>query len=79
MQFIRHSFPVAFIGIIHFMSERFFPDIKSHNDIIRLDLGISIKKNVQKSVDCIRMKAIGIGKRRNPIKSSVNNAVAVDQ
>ena len=76
---LRHGFSGAFIGFISLMPERRCTQIKCNSKILRLLFLHDPEHNIQKSIYCSCMTSFCIGKIRQTIKRTVQDAVTIDQ
>ena len=60
------------------MAEGGLLSVKGHRQMVALLFLQDLEHNIQKSIHCIGMDSFGIGEIRHPVKSPVQDAVAVD-
>ena len=78
-QFLRHGFPRSLILRIQFMPEGRRVHVKGHGKIARFFLLQDLEQDVQKAVNRIGMKPLGIAQVRHAVECPVQDAVPVDQ
>ena len=78
-KFLRHGFSGTFIGFISLMPERRCTQIKCNGKILRLLFLHDPEHNIQKSIYRSCMTSFCIGKIRQTIKRTVQDAVTIDQ
>ena len=78
-EFFRHRLTSPLVSFISLVAECRCAQIKSNCQIFRIFLLHNPEHNVQKSIYGSCMTALGIGKIRQSVERTVQNAVSVDQ
>ena len=78
-QFLRHGFSGSLVRLVHLMAESRSMHVKCHRKVIRFFFFQKAKHNIQKSVNRIGMKPLGIGQVLHAVKCPVQDAVPVYQ
>ena len=78
-ELIGHGFARALVVRIGVVPECRRMHVKSHRQIIRLQLVQLAEKDIEKSIDRTGMQTFGVRQVRHAVKGAVENAVSVDQ
>ena len=79
VQLRRHRLPRPLIGVKHLMAEGRLVHIEGHRQMIRLLLIQHLQKDIQETIDRIRMLPLRIRQLRDPVKRPGHDAVSIDQ
>ena len=79
VQLRRHRLPRPLVGIKHLMAEGRLMHIEGHRQMIRLLLIQHLQKDIQETIDRVRMQPLRIRQLRDPVKRPGHDAVSIDQ
>ena len=79
VQLRRHRLSRPLVGIKHLVAEGRLMHIEGHRQMIRLLLIQHLQKDIQETIDRVRMQPLRIRQLRDPIKRPGHDAVSIDQ
>ena len=79
VQLRRHRLPRPLIGVKHLMAKGRLVHIEGHRQMIRLLLIQHLQKDIQETIDRIRVQPLRIRQLRDPVKRPGHDAVSIDQ